>query len=72
MGCAIQLVSFDLMNLEHNTIELSTDKKVEGTKNTTYTSLTHQLVKTDSTETLIATPITGLNSNLAVLVIKFK
>lgn len=60
------------INSENNTIEVSTDKKDEGTADVKYTSIDKQLISQDSTSFELATPISGLNSKIGVFVMKVK
>lgn len=53
-------------------VEISTDKKDEGKIITSYKNITEQIIKKDSTEFIIVTPITGLNKKIGIFVIHFK
>lgn len=57
-----------LINPETSIIEISTDKKDEGTTISIYSSLEDQIVNTTSTNFQIITPITGLNKKMGIFV----
>ena len=66
------IIKLQLINPETFVIEISTDKKDEGETNMSYKFITEQVIKKDSTDFLIITPITGLNKKIGVFVMQFK
>lgn len=57
------------INAENSIIEISTDKKDEGTINSEYGKIDSQIISTDSIQYKIVTPITGLNKKIGFLII---
>ncbi|MDD4148907.1 MAG: hypothetical protein PHE33_02650 [Bacteroidales bacterium] len=66
------IIKLQLINPETFVIEISTDKKDEGETNMSYKFINEQVIKKDSTDFLIITPITGLNKKIGVFVMQFK
>lgn len=60
------------INAETNIIDISTDKKDEGTTDSKFVNIADQTVSQDSTSIELATPITGLNTKMGVFVMKIK
>ncbi|MDD2386692.1 MAG: hypothetical protein PHP52_07895 [Bacteroidales bacterium] len=66
------IVKLQFINPITSVVEISTDKKDEGKIITSYKNITEQIIKKDSTEFIIVTPITGLNRKIGIFVIHFK
>ncbi|MFH1322191.1 MAG: hypothetical protein ABII90_16265 [Bacteroidota bacterium] len=61
-----------MINSETSIVELSIDKKDEGIINSSFNSIEDQIMKTDSTEFYIITPISGLDKKMEVFVMQIK
>ena len=59
-----------LINPETSVVELSTDKKDEGTTLTGFNAIEDQIIRKDSTEFYIITPISGLNKKMGIFVMQ--
>lgn len=64
-----EIIKLQYINSENSKIEISTDKKDEGTTNLNFIKINSQIVISDSLKFTIITPITGLNKKLGVFVI---
>lgn len=67
-----EIIKLQLINPETSVVELSTDKKDEGTVNPNFNSIEDQIVKKGSTEFYIITPISGLNKKMGIFVMQLK
>ncbi len=63
------MIKLQLINPENSIIEIATDQKDVGVKNTDYANLKEQVITSDATEFKIVTPITGLNKKIGIFVI---
>ena len=66
------IVKLQFINPDNGIIEISTDKKDEGTKTNQYLNINEQLVESDSLQSNFITPITGLNHKIGILSISMK
>lgn len=66
------IIKLQLINTANSTIEISTDKKDEGLQNTEYNNLKGPETTSNLTEYKIATPILGLNKQIAVFILEAK
>jgi hypothetical protein len=63
------IIKLQLINPDNSTIEIATDKKDEGIKNSDYGNIKKQVINSDASEFRIVTPITGLNKKIGIFVI---
>jgi hypothetical protein len=63
------IIKLQLINPDNSTIEIATDKKDEGIKNSDYSNIKKQVINSDASEFRIVTPITGLNKKIGIFVI---
>lgn len=66
------VLGLQLINPESSVIEISTDKKNEGSTNSAYNKIDAQFVKKDSANIKIVTPITGLNQKAGIFIMDLK
>lgn len=66
------IIKLQLINSEDGLIEISTDKKDEGIKTNKYANINNQVVESDSVQSTIITPITGLNNKIGIFTITIK
>lgn len=64
------ILKLQLINSENSVIEISTDKKDEGTKNFDYINIKGQEIIPGLPELRIVTPIAGMNNNIGVFVLE--
>lgn len=64
------VIKLQLINPETSTVELSTDKKDEGTKDISFNSIQEQTMVSDSSVIQIVTPISGLNKKIGIFVMQ--
>jgi len=62
------ILKLQLINTENSVIEISTDKKDEGTQNTVYNNIRDQKTITDLTQLKIVTPIMGMNKQIGIFI----
>lgn len=61
-----------MINPETSIVEISTDKKDEGVKMPINTAIEDQVVNVNPTDFQIITPISGLNNQIGIFVMKIK
>lgn len=66
------IIKLQFINAENSKIEISTDKKDEGTQNGNYADLNEQKIMSGTPNLMIVTPILGMNKQLGVFVLKAK
>jgi len=66
------IIKLQLINSEDSKIEISTDKKDEGTRNVDYINLNGQEIIAGVHELKIVTPILGMNKQLGVFILEAK
>ena len=64
------IIKLQLINTENSVIEISTDKKDEGTKNVDYINIKGQDAISGLPELKIVTPISGLNKQIGVFILE--
>jgi hypothetical protein len=62
--------SYQLINTENSVIEISTDKKYEGTKNVDYVNIKGQEIVTGLQELRIVTPISNMNNFIGIFILE--
>ncbi|MDD2345208.1 MAG: hypothetical protein PHY85_03590 [Bacteroidales bacterium] len=66
------VIKLQLINPETSIVEISTDKKDEGVKMPINTAIEDQVVNVNPTDFQIITPISGLNNQIGIFVMKIK
>lgn len=66
------IIKLQFINAENSKIEISTDKKDEGTQNGNYAGLNEQQIISGTPNLMIVTPILGMNKQLGVFVLEAK
>ncbi len=64
------IFKLQLINSENSVVEISTDKKYEGLRDTTYINITGQETIPDLPELKIVTPISGMNKQIGVFILE--
>jgi hypothetical protein len=64
------ILKLQLINTENSVIEISTDKKDEGTKNVDYINIKGQETIPGIPELKIVTPISGMNKQIGVFILE--
>jgi hypothetical protein len=63
------MIKLQLINPDNSIVEIATDKKDEGIRNTDYGNIKEQVITSNATGFKIVTPITGLNKKIGIFVI---
>ncbi|HEX2933812.1 MAG TPA: hypothetical protein VHO72_00520 [Bacteroidales bacterium] len=63
------IIKLQLINPESSIIEISTDKKDEGSQNADYNNIKNQEVIKEASELKIVTPISGMNKQIGVFIL---
>lgn len=66
------IMKLQFINSENSKIEISTDKKDEGTRNVDYSNLNDQKIIAGVPELTIVTPISGMNKQIGVFILEAK
>ena len=66
------IMKLQFINSENAKIEISTDKKDEGTRNVDYINLNDQKIISGTPELKIVTPISGMNKQIGVFILEAK
>ncbi len=64
------IIKLQLINTENSVIEISTDKKYEGTKNVDYVNIKGQEIVTGLQELRIVTPISNMNNFIGIFILE--
>jgi len=62
------IIKLQLINSESSVIEISTDKKDEGSRNVDYNNIKEQKTISGLSKMKVVTPISGLNKQIAVFI----
>lgn len=66
------MIKLQFINSENSKIEISTDKKDEGTRNVDYINLNGQEIISGVPELKVVTPILGMNKQIGVFILEAK